>query len=436
MKKINPKGFFGNHAKSSALIVSLALHTILIIGAVSFVAVKIIIRDETSFEAKPVNRPKMPPKKLQVPVKVKPRKTPKIRKQIVVKQRVNRKMPEIKMPEVKGIKGGLGNAGSGAVGGIGGVGFSMPEINVFGVKSKGEKIYILLDASAEMMYDEMGGVEAYELIKKELIRIVGALPSTVLFNVIVFQNGQNYKALFPSMALASKSNVEAMQKWIEPLNAATKGMKANDYGIKTLGPGGCRIEKIEVESIKSYVYWVNPALMAMRQQADSVYLLSCGWGPLYHNLEHTAGSSAEIRQWNAYFKRAKEKYEKENEIRKKNGKPPRILRSESLVRTYFPGVPYPGHDVNFSYTPRYMRNAMNTVRKEYYSKTPSKSGLSKSNPSKYSFNVIQFVRKSTPEANENLKKLSHLCRGAYRKLSGLKAVQSSISAGSAEDLEE
>jgi len=107
MKK---KRFFSNHAKSSAMIVSLVIHAVLILVAISFVAVRVIVKEEPSFEAKRVKRPKMPPKKIQVPVNVKKRKPkPRLRKRIVVNKKT---LTDIKMPEISGIKGGLGNAPS------------------------------------------------------------------------------------------------------------------------------------------------------------------------------------------------------------------------------------------------------------------------------------------------------------------------------------
>jgi hypothetical protein len=437
MQKTTGKGFFGSHAKSSALVASLVVHAILIVVAVSFVAVKIIIKDDAGFEAKTAKRPKAPLRKLQVPVKVKPKRAPKIRRQIVVKRQVNRKMPTIKMPEIKGVKGGLGSAGSGTGYGIGGVGFSLPEINIFGVKSKGEKVYILLDASAEMMYDEMGGIEAYRLIKEELIRIVDALPSTVLFNVVVFQDGDRYKALFPSMVNASDSNVEVMKKWIAPLNAASVNMSSKDFGTKTLGSGGHEIEKIEVDPIKSYGGWVNPSLMAMKQQADSVYLLTSRWGRLFHRVEHSEGSAVEIRNWDQLYEKAKKKLAKENENRKKKGRPPRILKGKmSIIKAYFPDAHPPGSRVTFDYTPKIMHQVMDTIRKEYSSSMPTTSGLPKKKVSKYSFNVIQFVRQggsNTEEqtrqqerSSEELKQIARLCHGAPRSIPGLEAIKSCI----------
>ena len=131
-------GFFASHAKSSAALVSLGIHAVLVVIALTFVAVTVITKEEQAFEAKPVNRPKMQLKKLQVPVNVKKKKTqkPKLRKRIVVKPRMNQNMPDIKMPEISGVKGGLGAGAGGSIGGAGGVGFTMPEISVFGIKAR------------------------------------------------------------------------------------------------------------------------------------------------------------------------------------------------------------------------------------------------------------------------------------------------------------
>ncbi|MEI6891824.1 MAG: hypothetical protein V5783_06605 [Pontiella sp.] len=118
-----------NYAKSSAALVSLGIHAVLILIAVSFVAVKVITKEEKVFEAKPVSRPKMKLRKLQVPVNIKKKRVqkPKLRKNIVSKPRT--KSLDIKMPEMVGIKGGMGYMNDG--GGLGGIGFSM-KIDLFG----------------------------------------------------------------------------------------------------------------------------------------------------------------------------------------------------------------------------------------------------------------------------------------------------------------
>jgi response regulator RpfG family c-di-GMP phosphodiesterase len=103
MGKSGKKGYFGKHSKSSAAMISLTIHAVLILVAVSFVAVRVYVKEEQVFEAKPVSRPTMKLKKLTVPVNVKKKKMqkPKLRKNIVAKPKT--KSMDIKMPELNGL---------------------------------------------------------------------------------------------------------------------------------------------------------------------------------------------------------------------------------------------------------------------------------------------------------------------------------------------
>ena len=47
------------------------------------------------------------------------------------------------MPEITGVKGGLGNIGDGG-GGMESIGFSMPEMDFFGAKAKGDKVVFVV----------------------------------------------------------------------------------------------------------------------------------------------------------------------------------------------------------------------------------------------------------------------------------------------------
>ena len=61
--------------------------------------VTVIQKDEQKFEVKQVIRPKMVLKKMQVPVKINKRPKPRLRKNITVKTRLDRKIPDIKRAE-------------------------------------------------------------------------------------------------------------------------------------------------------------------------------------------------------------------------------------------------------------------------------------------------------------------------------------------------
>lgn len=126
MEEKRKKRFFLSHKKSSALVTSIVLHAVFIAVAVLFIAVSHVRKDEVEFKPKPVKRPNMRLRKLQVPVKQKKAQAPKLRKNIVAKPRI--KKIEIKMPEIIGVKGGIG---SGRGEGLGGLGFGF-DMDLFG----------------------------------------------------------------------------------------------------------------------------------------------------------------------------------------------------------------------------------------------------------------------------------------------------------------
>ncbi|MDF7808612.1 hypothetical protein P4E94_14275 [Pontiellaceae bacterium B12219] len=426
------KRFLTKHAKSSAALVSLGIHAVLILVALSFVAVTVITKEEQVFEAKPVNRPKMQLKKLQVPVNIKKKKTPKpkLRKRIVVQSKMNKTMPDIKMPEITGVKGGLGSAGAGGLGGAGSLGFSMPEMNVFGIKGKGEKVFIILDSTPWIMYDELGGIPAYTLIKDELIRILGELNPTVLFNVAVYGHGTGTYTFFPQLVPASSANVAKVEAWLKPLNA----VQADGYGTRTLGAGGIKVdEDLVMEPLVNVNHWSEPLMLAMRQQVDTVFLLSSGWGHLLYEKEPAKQwSESKMAKFREIQQKAKEKLAEENRQRKANGQPERVLVGSSLIVEYFPGTEFPPQPIHHWYTPKEIAEACMNQRKASASRTPTQSGLgSRSRNSKdaFSFNVVQFVSETDGAEEERFKKLSDILNGEYRSLPGLAAIESYLDSG-------
>lgn len=113
---------------SAALIVTVAVHVILLLTAGTFVAMKVIERAETKFEGKQIVRPKMKIKKLQVPIKVKKIQQPKLRQTVTAKAPVA--PMQFKMPAMGGVKGGMGSMTG--IGGLGSLGFGMRFDTLFG----------------------------------------------------------------------------------------------------------------------------------------------------------------------------------------------------------------------------------------------------------------------------------------------------------------
>ena len=441
------KKFFAKHTKSSAALVSLGIHAVLIVVALSFVAVTVITKEDQVFEAKPVSRPKVQLKKLQVPVNIKKKKMqkPKLRKRIVVQPKLNQSMPDIKMPEITGVKGGLGNAAGAGLGGAGSLGFNMPEMSLFGVKSRGEKVSIILDASGDMMVDTMGGIPAYTIIKSELVRILEGLNPAVLFNIAIYDDRASY-TLYPSLVSANVSNVAKVEEWLKPLNAVSKGMGDRDYGARTKGAGGVQVDgKIVADPLKSNPGdWARPALQAMEQGADVVFLLSCRWG----NLRYKVGTRDKERKWSeedqkryeADIAKAKALHKKENDRRRAKGQPPRVITrgTRGLVMAYIKNAHLPpgGGNSWHNYSPEEMVQAFENLQARSKPKLPTRSGISrKKKKDRLSFNVIHFVPEDAKSGKDaKFDQMASLTRGEYSRVKGMAAIQSYVEASESDGL--
>lgn len=450
------KRFFAKHAKSSAALISLGIHAVLIVVALSFVAVTVITKEDQVFEAKPVNRPKMQLKKLQVPVNIKKKKTqkPKLRKRIVVQPKLNQSMPDIKMPEISGVKGGLGGGMAGGLGGAGGIGFSMPEIEIFGVKGRGEKIFLILDTGDYMLVDEMGGIAAYNIIKGELVRIVEELPPTALFNICVFSGGE--RTLFPKLVPATDANAQKVKAWLKPLNSVADAARSGNYGLKTLGPGGVdmrgdyRIGKFAGPIKKgAQEYgdfwsgsrrWYDAVMIAMQQQADTVFVLSNSWGnqrvalEKVPTLQEWKKSTSAGQRWIENLAKARRQLAEENKERARAGKPPKVVAfgEWGLIQEYFPGTERPPKPDFYYFKPRDFAEAFVLMKEKGRPKESGRiSGLGKKKSGNidFSLNVVQFIQKGA-SADErsaaNFNQLTQICQGQYQTVAGLEEIKSYI----------
>ena len=215
------KPFFAKHAKSSAALISLGIHALIIVVAASFVAFTVITKEEKVFVAKEVKRPKMKLKKLQVPIKMtkKKKQTAKLRKRLVAKK--TRKSVNISLPEITGVLGGMGAMS--VPGGLGtDIGFQMPEINFFGVKKKSEKVVLIVLAGGASTrgangFESPKSRMCFHTLLARLNDMVQDLPDYALFNAAFFM----YDLTTPfstNMLLATQENKDKLGEWSAPVN--------------------------------------------------------------------------------------------------------------------------------------------------------------------------------------------------------------------------
>lgn len=222
---------------------------------------------------------------------------------------------------------------------------------------------------------------------------------TALFNVCVFAGG--VQTAFPNLVTGTQINKQKIKAWLEPLNTSDDWSKSNAYGIKTLGAGGAnhsedmRIGKF-AEPIKKggNIYgnhykqgekWFRSTMIAMQQQADTIFLLTNDWRYQRVALSKTMDSEDWIkntsagRKWAENLVKAKKLYAEENKKRIAAGQPPKVLTGRwSLVHTYFPNTPgMPGPEWHYFEPKDFVEAFLLTRGKHEPSSIQLQSGLKK-----------------------------------------------------------
>jgi len=173
----------------------------------------------------------------------------------------------------------------------------------------------------------------------------------------------------------------------------------------------------------------------MAQQADAVFILTGWWGVLREMKgEMPEWPAANRQKWEDYVQKATELHKKENARRLARGEPPQVIGNNyHLMQTYYPEKhvafcqPEP---IWYFYTGKDYAEALHILRKESASKlSAKKSGITKRTSDRFSLNAVFFAEKAgiwEPE-EENFKRLTSLCKGRFRVISGLEAIQKSVS---------
>ena len=263
------------------------------------------------------------------------------------------------------------------------------------------------------------------------------------------------QTLFPSLVPASDSNAQKTKTWLLPLNSAADAARSGNYGIKTLGAGGVdktadyRIGKFAKPMKKGGgIYgdpwshdrrWYDSVMVAMQQQADTVFVLSNGWGhqrvalnkvPTFQEWRETTSAG---KRWKENAEKGRAKLAEENAKRKAAGQTPKVIASGEwgIVMEYFPETEKPPHPDFYYFKARDYAEVFAMMKDQYRPKEiQTTSGLRKKKKSgkiDFSLNVVQFVRQDA-EADErtagNFSQLTQACKGQYQTVKGLEEIQS------------
>ncbi len=434
--------------KRSAFLITVIVHVLIFVATGYFVAMEVIEHKEAKFTARQVKRPKMALQKLRMPVKMEQkvkRTPPKLSQRVTVNDRLNTKAAEFKMPEISGFGSGLGDLTAATLS-AGSLGFANMQVNVFGAKSRGEKFLFLLNTESHMMKDEVGGIPAYRVIKNELSQLIDSLPSTALFNIVLFDNFEA-RSLFYNLSPASAENRKKLVEWLRPLNESKEiwGFDSLEEDGFVLIPESCEpiafSEKDRCGLLASLGY-------SVRQGADAVFWLGGNqWilsttedrykaykrGDSLEDLpEAQGGLNIEdygVERWEELLGKAKAMKKAEDKERLKNGMAVRVLDGKlGLVKAYFPNEKMPEHynktsSDAYSYTADDILDYMENMAEKYQEIASTKMR----------FNGIYFIPKVLNENEKQppnvdiIRMITRKYRGAFQELQGLDAIQSASS---------
>ena len=248
---------------------------------------------EAKFEAPP---PPPPPNK----------ETEQKRRQVVLDKNMKKSSSQVKRINVTVVNQNIqpeltislpsGKLGGDNIGGMGGfdigganlknLKINLPSMDIFGTKSKSDRVFIAFEVSEPLMKDRMGGLEAFNVVKNEIKALVNNLPGTVVFNIMAFDTWNKFamqSTAFTSLVPANPANKESFVKWIDSINASpTKiGLSWNDpkrYKLKEAVPPYPKIDYHHAAMHNHSIvgrYAVYQA--ALEQGAGAIWILSMGW---------------------------------------------------------------------------------------------------------------------------------------------------------------
>lgn len=184
-----------------------------------------------------------------------------------------------------GLGAGSGMATSlGSGTGLGGRGFM--SLNFLGSTTQNvSKVIFVVDTSTEIMEPRKGGFQAFTIIREEIMRLVGRLPPTAQFNVVLFsydsgndQNNINVNLFKPELAAASTENKRAFFEWMTPVNAKLGSFGPNSAGSRTAWRMKPLPESSGVDPLILPPVWARAVHPALEQQPDAIYVITASQG--------------------------------------------------------------------------------------------------------------------------------------------------------------
>ena len=349
------------------------------------------------------------------------------------------------------VSAGLGGLGGGSLlsGTRGNIGIGLSDVNIFGLKTRAERILFVIDANRRMLTDAKGGLNSYNVIKDEISDMVGNLSAGTLFNVMLYDHRNFIR--FKSNLVPSGSTVHnELVTWISQINT-----DANRTGLAGVsGVERPRLSAFKNNEMQNNLEWSHGyndtafiTQVAIEQNADSIFIIT-GYhrgfdtlaappsAKLLQEWENLRSSEEYTRQLALYeqevpdmIKRIDNELARINSDRISRGLPERVLKkrrddvrgnaNELGLEWRNPHPPGgPGHmDIDRSKGIQYFKELLKYRFTDKGAKAPS-------------INVILFLAGDEEYASEwenNLKSYAHFFQGRSRILRGANEIRSARS---------
>lgn len=410
-------------------LISLAFHVLVLFALGGLTIYRSMMHSAVDFEsAPPPERVQPQQQQVQVRMQQQQRQSSRPRQTMTVQNVSDMNVPQVEV-QVPAMSSRIATPMGGTRGtvasnlGSGRIGLEKSSVNFFGIKSEGERVTFIIDASRYMMQDEKGGMNAYRIVKEEIIEMIDNLAPATLFNVILYEYSNRVTVFRPTMVPATTPNKQAFAEWLRPLNEDPENLGARigePYSIQQ------PFEPI-LGSISRH--W-RAFHAAMELQTDAIFFITGGWSNRLLQPYPEGFDVAEWRRkqgWNeekaqAYtdaIQRARDWLEKENKAREAKGMPPMVVQHiHSVLRNNLnddtPSAPNP---------PRSFWEEDDLMR--YFQRLGRFLYPGERNPSP-EMNVIVFRGKDEPWTEAQDTQVSNFVRrnrGTHRVLEGLEGVQ-------------
>jgi hypothetical protein len=250
----------------------------------------------------------------------------------------NQNIPRMVNFSSAGIGSGMGDGQ-----GNEGVSLGQSSVNFFGVRARGERVFILVDVSSSMLEDVRGGFAGFNLVRDELSRLIKGLSPGTYFNVGAFAN--SYDQFKDAMVLASDDNKKTAIAWLGRYN--NPGGKLETHTPNTE-------QAVEVETFKvgrgdkgGTTRQDLGFSAAMAQGADSIFMITDGQPRLMRELNDEEWADWKKKYWtDAEMKRIEQAreterkaLEEENKKRARRGLPPQVEVEYGIAALRWPEMP-------------------------------------------------------------------------------------------------